>query len=372
MNIRLLEIVNIISVFQLSVFILFLVRKKPYRLSNRLLALFLSVQIVIIINFEIFQFPEAVSKLTPHLFHFGTAFFLLAGPSFFLYIKSLALHNFQLRKNDLLHAFPFIAITLILIFTFYFKSPGEKKFLIETHGIFSPLFWQIFNFGAFIQLMIYFAADLRILKNYGREIRQQFSSIQKINLEWLTYIIYGFILAWLSSVAAHYAYYYHFAVADVLMLFDFSAFFLFFSFIFYKGLSQPEIFSLAEEKQKYISSKLTEKDSANYLEKLKSAMEKSRLYLNPELTLKDLASDLSVPARHLSQVINENFHLNFYDYINCYRIEEAKRILAGDSSGKTVLEILYETGFSSKSSFNTAFKRFTGETPTRFKRRSKT
>ncbi len=61
---------------------------------------------------------------------------------------------------------------------------------------------------------------------------------------------------------------------------------------------------------------------------------------------------------------------NFYDYISKYRIEEAKSILSDQSSNKTVLEILYEVGFNSKSSFNTAFKKYTGVTPSKFKRNS--
>jgi AraC-like DNA-binding protein len=135
-------------------------------------------------------------------------------------------------------------------------------------------------------------------------------------------------------------------------------------------LAQPEIFSRIEEKPKYNSSKLTSADAEMHLTKLKSFMEQEKPYLNPALTLKELSSELSIPARHLSQIINESMQSNFYDYISKYRIEEAKSILSDQSSNKTVLEILYEVGFNSKSSFNTAFKKYTGVTPSKFKRNS--
>jgi len=220
--------------------------------------------------------------------------------------------------------------------------------------------------------MIYFLIDLRMLRNYGEEIREQFSSIKKINLDWLTYIIFGFIIGWLLTVIEMLVYNYFSSYSNILIFINFFAFFLFYNFIFYKGLSQPEIFLTIEEKQKYVYSKLTETDSLKYLAKLNESMEQKRLYLNPNLTLKELASELSIPVRHLSQVINEHFKLNFYDYINRNRIEEAKKKLSDPLCKKTVLEILYEVGFSSKSSFNTAFKRFAGITPTRFKEKVST
>jgi AraC-like DNA-binding protein len=125
-----------------------------------------------------------------------------------------------------------------------------------------------------------------------------------------------------------------------------------------------------EEKPKYISSKLTATDAESYLTKLSDLMDKKKPYLNPTITLKELSTELSIPARYLSQTINEHMQSNFYDYIAKYRIEEAKRILSDTSSNKTVLEILYEVGFNSKSSFNTAFKKYTGVTPSRFKKES--
>ncbi len=85
-----------------------------------------------------------------------------------------------------------------------------------------------------------------------------------------------------------------------------------------------------------------------------------------------MAGKIGIHPRYLSQIINESLGQNFFDFINHYRIEEAKRMLTQTLDEHiTVLEVLYEVGFNSKSAFNTAFKRHTGVTPTEFKKRAK-
>ena len=117
---------------------------------------------------------------------------------------------------------------------------------------------------------------------------------------------------------------------------------------------------------KYKNSRLTDSEKKKYIEDLDYLLSSKKPYLNSSLTLNDLAKLINIPSRTLSQIINESKKMNFYDYINSYRINEAKDILSS-SPGKTILEILYEVGFNSKSAFNTAFKKYTGLTPSKFK-----
>jgi AraC-like DNA-binding protein len=94
-----------------------------------------------------------------------------------------------------------------------------------------------------------------------------------------------------------------------------------------------------------------------------------KLYREPLLTLKDVAEKSAVPAHYVSQILNEKLNEKFYDYINRYRIEECKKILSTHSQNeKTILQILYDVGFNSKSAFNSAFKKYVGMTPSEFKR----
>ena len=98
-------------------------------------------------------------------------------------------------------------------------------------------------------------------------------------------------------------------------------------------------------------------------------MESKEPYLNPNLTIFDLADYTSISHRALSELINSTLNKNFYDFINDYRIRKAQQLLTDPASKHlTILGILYEVGFNSKSVFNNAFKKITGMTPSQFKK----
>ena len=139
------------------------------------------------------------------------------------------------------------------------------------------------------------------------------------------------------------------------------------------ALSHPDLFFKMSEKRvvkKYSASPLTEKEKADHLEKLISYMNENKPYLDPDLSLSILAEKIRIPTRYLSQIINESLHKNFFDFINSYRIEEAKaRLSTENNSKRNILEVLLDCGFNSKSVFNLAFKKQTGLTPSQYKKR---
>ncbi len=122
--------------------------------------------------------------------------------------------------------------------------------------------------------------------------------------------------------------------------------------------------------KKYSTSALTEERALDIEKKLLDLMEKEQIYLAPDLTLKKLAERLYVHPNYLSQIINDSLQQRFSDFINHYRIEYAKnKLLDEGENQKTILDIAYESGFYSKSVFNTAFKKFTGSTPSDFRKK---
>jgi ligand-binding sensor domain-containing protein/AraC-like DNA-binding protein len=130
--------------------------------------------------------------------------------------------------------------------------------------------------------------------------------------------------------------------------------------------------NLAKNEKKYKTSALLQERVDEILPKLQKLMDEEKIYLNADLTLNKLSQQLHVHYNHLSQIVNEHLNQSFNDFINSYRIEEAKRrIKDPKEAGKTILEIAYDTGFYSKSVFNTAFKKFTGITPSQFKKENK-
>ena len=139
--------------------------------------------------------------------------------------------------------------------------------------------------------------------------------------------------------------------------------------IVYKALQSPEVFNENGDGKKYKTSPLKENDKKRYLEKMEACMSQQQLYRDPLLTLRSMAKKSSIPAHYISQILNESLNAKFYDYVNKYRIEESKRMLSSLSKDeRTILEILYDVGFNSKSVFNNAFKKHVGMTPREFKR----
>ncbi|HLP59377.1 MAG TPA: helix-turn-helix domain-containing protein, partial [Candidatus Deferrimicrobium sp.] len=123
------------------------------------------------------------------------------------------------------------------------------------------------------------------------------------------------------------------------------------------------------DEPKYKTSALLPETVEEVLPRLIRLMEKEKIYLKADLNLKSLAQQLNVHYNYLSQIINERLGHSFNDFINSYRIEEArKKLLDHTQKNKTILDIAYDTGFYSKSVFNTAFKKFTGMTPSEFKK----
>lgn len=96
-------------------------------------------------------------------------------------------------------------------------------------------------------------------------------------------------------------------------------------------------------------------------------MESEQLYLDPDLSIDDIAELMHISSKELSQTINQSFGRHFFDFVNSYRIEEAKRMLLDSRNSMTIQEIMYAAGFSSKSSFNTIFKKKTNKTPSQFR-----
>lgn len=141
----------------------------------------------------------------------------------------------------------------------------------------------------------------------------------------------------------------------------------------YAALRTPELFlgGLHRRKgPKYQGSALNDADTFRYQNRLLRLMESQRPFRDSELRLDDLASLLGIPPHQLSQVINQRFEQNFNDFINRYRVEEAKRLLADPARvNETVLSLAYEAGFNNKTSFNYAFKKHVEMTPSRFRSR---
>ena len=168
----------------------------------------------------------------------------------------------------------------------------------------------------------------------------------------LSFLSY-YILVWTGALKVEYDY-------GISVM---SAFFIY--FIGYHGFQQQEIFKMYEN-GRYQKSPLNSSASKAILDTLRNYMRNEKPYLNSSLRLHDLAERLDFPHHYISQVINNLDGENFADFINKYRIEEAKKLLL-EPNQKKIIHVAYDSGFNNKASFNNAFKRFTGMAPSEFR-----
>jgi len=368
------QIISVITVLQLLLFSVFLLSVKRKSLNHFILTAFLIVNALFIINFLIPALERFFNISLIHFRFIGFSFGFLFGPLLYFFTKFLIYKNFRLKKTDSIYIIPFLIHSATMIFAFHILSEEVKIKLLYSNNVL-PIWISHFNFLFLnLQILCYMAASVKLINDYGKELKNVYAAIENINLSWLKLILYAFIFMWIIDFS-------HFIlryitnlsrIAHQIMTFvSLSINFVFAIVLVLKALRHPELFFVIEQKQeksKYENSPLSKDQSELYLKKLIAFMKSEKPYLVPSLTINILSERISLQPKILSQVINENMQQNFFDFINHFRIEEAKEILSNPIGNKTVLEILYEVGFNSKSVFNTAFKKHTGITPTQFKR----
>jgi AraC-like DNA-binding protein len=125
-----------------------------------------------------------------------------------------------------------------------------------------------------------------------------------------------------------------------------------------------------QEKRKYGKSGLKEEDIEKIHNALETYMSIEKPYLDPDLTIVNVASALKIPKHYITQVINGNIGKNFYQYVNEYRIDEVIRKISDKGyASHSIMRIAYDAGFNSKSVFNTMFKKKTSVTPSEFRKK---
>ncbi len=330
------------------------------RFANRILA---SILIVFSISIVLHTLSHTNSKFNlPHHEGIITILFYLIGPLIYFYVEGLTIPSFMITKKDYLHFMPFI-ICLIIYLPFYLLTSVNKT---------QHIIGEIIAVGVLFQTFAYIVLSIIALRKHKQAIKESFSSLEKINLNWLRFLIVGYIITWTIAIVLEgfhgkiESWDYSWIIVSVFMY-----------AIGYMGLRQPEIFSgahlenlkgVAPAKKKYEKSTLTVEKADEYHEKLRTIMEKEKPYLQHDLTLPVLAKTLSISIHHLSQIINERLNQNFFEFVNCYRIGEAKRMIQDPQKKNLNLSAIgFEAGFNSVSAFNTAFKKHTRMTPSQFR-----
>ena len=363
--------------------------KKDRQVSDIVLAIWLlliAIQMVsslISFKFDRFVFPELIMlKLIPFAY----------GPFVYIYAKMLVLEKPVFRVRYFFHFIPFALATLL----FMIFVPKDVV-LVEVNSSFlgeGTTDYHIFYAAAIIVSIIFYVIQVMyLLHAHEKKVYNYFSfDSHKTNLRWLKTIALIFALAYSLAIVSRL---FNFFLEiknpvfqpDIFPIIGLTFFAYALSFF---GFNQETIFvsesfkrlqrrqdrleaaDIEEETKtnpKYERSGLKEQTALEYIDLIKQYMEKEQPYLQGDFTIEKMAHELNIQKHYITQVLNERLNKNFYTFVNEYRVEEVKLRLADKKhENLTLLALAYDSGFNSKSSFNTIFKKLTGQTPSEYKK----
>lgn len=349
------EIVPFLVWFQGLLFAAFLLlgRRQYGKRSNFYLALFsliLSVQAgeMILRNLEIL----------PQFYLDNYCFYgFVYGPLLYLYTRS-SLETSRAITKDILHFLPAALV---------FFSP-----------VVYPQFCLQMGMSLYFSLFLYCLLSLLNIRRYWEVVRRVRSSAKEEQSRWLIWVILIFlsvvILDFIDNVIFKIYLLQGLSLTSIVLLLMVNVF-------FFKAMLFPDIFKQISQVDKELATVLEigkgdikqpqspsvqEKED---LQRIKNLIQDKKLFSNPALSLNQLADEMGLPARYISGLINSYQGKNFMTFINEFRICCAKDLIeTNEDPGYTIAEAMYESGFNSKSSFNTLFKKLVGQTPSEFRK----
>jgi len=302
----------------------------------------------------------------PHLLLLTLPLLFMIGP--ILYYFSLFLtHNRQhFHLGDLRHILPTV-LTAIVFMPFYLK-PGYEK--IVDFNDFS-LWITIMQIALAGQCLIYLYFSFKGLRRYRVYIAEVFSELGRINLQWLNTL--------LSLCSLLFVVYLMELLAEIFfkweMSYSYYAISLTIYLIGYASMRQQPLSNLpgksitTESPPESSQSRFEDGTTEEKLQTLLAYMDKEKPHQNPDLSLADLAQQLSLSPHNLSYLINSRLSKNFYHFINHYRVEDVKRMLADKRHrAEDLLSLAFAAGFNAKTTFNTIFKSYTQMTPSEYRK----
>lgn len=305
----------------------------------------------------------------PYISNISLTFYLAYGPLLYIYVNQS--ETSKLKKNFLVHFIP-LFIALLICFPYYFYSNDIKKELFIKWFSKNNIYPYIFQGIIWVSILHMLFYSYLIFDK--RKVFNEFLLIKK----WVTILaicLFGLAFSMFTYILLS-----HLGILrlewDYMISFSMS---LFIACITIASYVKPQIFNDLKpfetsittlEFLKYKNSPIDNVMSIELSEKLKNTMIINSLWRKNDLRLEDLAQKMELPKHYVSQVINEQFNMNFFEFINKYRIEEAKRLIQQENQ-TTLIEIAYQVGFNNKVSFGKAFKNNTNLSPLEYKKNLK-
>ncbi|MFN0275480.1 MAG: helix-turn-helix domain-containing protein [Chitinophagales bacterium] len=386
-------IIFLISAVQgLFLSLLLFMQRGGNKQANHILALIMflfSVSMIYYVLFwtgynQVYRFTDGWVAPLPFLY----------GPLTYVYLWRL--NEKRTPKRYYWHYIPFALHAVFMLPLLARNIFGVIPFLRDNYFI--PFGYVIDNLNNFFYELQCFSMLVYavIIYLYVRKEKQKLNAYaleeEKIKYNWLKTVVRLYFLFALAGISYYVLVWagwlkieYDYAISAAMSVFIYT--------VGYMGFRQPEIFhdpiikigeetesryretkvipAMSFEKQKkYLRSTLKEEDAKVYLEKLILLMETEKPFLNNSIKIQQLAEKLELSSHHLSQILNELLHENFSEFINTYRVNEAKRLLADPHYDAKILSIAFDAGFSNKATFNAVFKKATGMAPSEYRKQA--
>lgn len=304
---------------------------------------------------------------TPYMVAVLAGCLMLEGPVLFFYLRSLSKKIHVLRWRNLIHLVPAVLVVIIVLSFNINSVDWQPATPIEGAEKFArSLVWAMVKLIPFV----YVSASIWAEYKLREDLKQVYSSISSTELKLADVVLLGFCVHWLWSLLAYALEgYVNLTMSDQLGIFDnyltvalVNGLFVF-GLINTRQLLNPVV--IAPPKP------VPEAKMVAKVEVIEQGIHERKLFLESNINLERFSEQIGLRPRDVSAVLKQHYQSNFFEFINGYRVEEAKRLLAlPEYKDETILEVIFKSGFNSPSAFHRFFKRMVGVTPTEYRKQA--
>jgi AraC-like DNA-binding protein len=310
----------------------------------------------------------AILELNGNLLFLGSFSYWLQGPLLYWYVRSVLYRRFRFSPKDAWHLVPTLIVGIFLMWHYYLIPEPEKlAAMTNLQFMWTPLMtWMVLCWH--LSIIGYCSWCLVNLARYRKQLQEQYANVEKRERRWLTWTVVGFmtIASWKLMV--------HLVgnnlerdTANILGIVSNYMTFMFVNSLVFISIRYVHLFDGLDRSS--IRNDAPKPFSNEQVDRVVRFMAKQKPHLDHDITIDTLAKRLSLPERTLSRILNQNFGRNFFEFINAYRVDEAKRLLScPEHKDSSMLEVMHEAGFTSKSTFNAIFKKHLGQTPSQYRK----
>lgn len=339
------------------------VRKRSDAVANALISAFVFMHSVFLIHVSLYLTNYTYEA--PHTLSISTMFSFLYGPVLYFFFKRIT-QNYEFKKRDVLHLLPTVVLLVFLVPIYALPAQEKLMIMLGEGGYHGHPYLQPITTVKLASLLIYGYLTFKVYTNnlkknggkYPRRKQLQRTVMYLHAIYAASYGVYAFIIFDYTFSGALFH----------LQLVSMTAIVLYVGYIAY---ANPQLLAGVKKTAKkvigkYKNSGLTPSFSLELKDALEKLMLEEKLYRQNSLKLEDVAQRLGTTRHNTSQVINEHFDLNFFEFVNKYRVEEAMELLKDNLGDRNIIDVAYEVGYNNKVTFNKSFKKFAQLTPSQF------